>query len=345
MQETPTISLAADIKHDPNLAAGWWNPLHLLHPCTSAHSPLPQLRISQLLGGTGEELPEPACSCSSAHRRHAAAASSFSQLENSSLPCCGSAGLHRAKGKSCHSNAWRDETLRITADNVSTFSERRSTLQTCVLHFVHRSGKERARTALGENPTGADRFCYQSSSSLPLTKLSSSSSSLSSQTKGPQSSQVSDKPFTGTEAVPGFAGWRDRSLSSCTFCECLSGGLTPSLHLQFYHWARHHMVWNSPVWVSCVPSQHRAHPGLLTAGTEWEREEGQALCKPCSAAASTPGCYQHRFSHKSARCTTGAAAKPAHSIPARPSTRNRRWPGVCDCPSCQTKMLTELVRT
>lgn len=61
------------------------------------------------------------------------------------------------------------------------------------------------------------------------TKLSSSSS-LSSQTKGPQSNQVSDKPLSANEAVPGrWVCWMEGSLSFLLYILCLCGGLTPSL--------------------------------------------------------------------------------------------------------------------
>lgn len=76
------------------------------------------------------------------------------------------------------------------------------------------------------------------------------------------------------------------------------------------------------MWVSSpghVPSQHLAHPSLLAVGTQWEREEAWMLCKHCSAAANTLGCYRHWFSHKSKAQHHRGCDETSSSIPARPA--------------------------
>lgn len=135
----------------------------------------------------------------------------------------------------------------------------------CSAFCVSRWEQESSSSSWG-NPSGAVRFCHQSSNSLSLTTLSSFSSSR--QTEGPESNQVPEKPLAGTEVVPGkWLCWTGGSLfPPAHFVNlCVVGSPPRSLVLSL------NTEWNSPGGVSspgCVPSPHAAQPNLLAAGTE-----------------------------------------------------------------------------
>lgn len=94
---------------------------------------------------------------------------------------------------------------------------------------------------------------------------------------------------------------------------------------QFYCWAQHHMVGNTPLPLQvsypgsdlpsllCSPSLFAESGG---ARTEWEKEKNLMLCKHGLSTAKTLVCYQHCFHH---RIQSTAPCKNVNSIPDKSS--------------------------
>lgn len=167
---------------------------------------------------------------------------------------------------------------------------------------------------------------------------------LSSQNKEPQSNQFSDELSSVNEVVSSrwISGWMDHSLPCCTFSESLRWGDSQPPPPVLLFWPC--VVRNSPVWASCpgcVISQHRVPPNPVTVGTE-QRGSVDAM----EELPSTPGCYPHWFLQKSKAQHHCGKASSLH--PARPSTFSHTagagW-GYHICPSCQMKVLTQLLPT